>query len=117
MYTINAATQRLIEAGILADPSYVPREKELNRFGVMVWDHKTGGSCQIMTGDSFSNANNIWRNLDIVQVFVSVGLEVNLRPSGEMVDTTDLKSVVRKDVPVRVRLWAPFIFQYYKLPR
>jgi hypothetical protein len=56
MYTINAATQRLIEAGILADPSYVPREKELNRFGVMVWDHKTGGSCQIMTGDSFSNA-------------------------------------------------------------
>ena len=34
-----------------------------------------------------------------------------------MVYTTDLKSVVRKDVPVRVRPWAPFIFQYYKLLR
>jgi len=56
MYTITPETKRLIEMGILADPNQVPREKELNRFGVMVWDHKTGGSCQIMTGESFTNA-------------------------------------------------------------
>jgi len=56
MYTIDARTQKLIEMGILADPNYVPREKELNRFGVMVWDHKTGGNCQVLTGESFNNA-------------------------------------------------------------
>jgi hypothetical protein len=56
MYTVNEKTQRLIELGILADPNFAPRETELNRFGVMVWDHKTGGSCQVMSGDSFNNA-------------------------------------------------------------
>ena len=56
MYTVSEKTQKLIELGILADFSYIPREKELNRFGIMVWDHKTGGSCQVMSGDSFNNA-------------------------------------------------------------
>ena len=46
---------KLIEMGILPDPNYVPREKNLNRYGVMVWDHKTGGTIQVMNGDSFYN--------------------------------------------------------------
>ena len=48
--------QKLIEMGILPDPNYVPREKVANRFGVMVWDHKTAGTCQVMTGNSFKQA-------------------------------------------------------------
>ena len=32
-----------------------PRETEKNRFGAMIYGHKTAGSCQIMTGESFSN--------------------------------------------------------------
>jgi hypothetical protein len=32
-----------------------PRETEKNRFGAMVYDHKTAGRCQVMTGDTFSN--------------------------------------------------------------
>jgi hypothetical protein len=48
--------QKLIEMGILPDPNYVPREKVANRFGVVVWDHKTGGTCQILNGDSFNQA-------------------------------------------------------------
>ncbi|SVC67041.1 uncharacterized protein METZ01_LOCUS319895, partial [marine metagenome] len=31
----------------------------------------------------------------------------------ELVDATDLKSVVRKDVPVRVRPWAPRNIGFY----
>ena len=49
-------TKKLIEMGILPDPNYVPREKELNRYGVMIWDHKTGGTIQVMSGSSFRNA-------------------------------------------------------------
>lgn len=47
---------KLIEMGILPDPNFVPRETKRNRFGVMVWDHKTGGTCQVLNGDSFNNA-------------------------------------------------------------
>ena len=50
--------QKLIEMGILPDPNYVPREKVANRFGVMVWDHKTCPTCQIMSRDSFNNAKS-----------------------------------------------------------
>jgi len=32
-----------------------PREIHKNRFGAMVYDHKTAGACQIMTGSQFSN--------------------------------------------------------------
>jgi hypothetical protein len=53
---VKDATTRLIELGILPDPNYVPRETEINRFGVMVWDHKTGGNCQVLTNNSFQNA-------------------------------------------------------------
>jgi hypothetical protein len=48
--------KKLIALGILPDPNYVPREKTANRFGVMVWDHKTAGTCQVMSGDSFNKA-------------------------------------------------------------
>lgn len=54
--TMTDTVQKLIAAGILPDPNYVPREASRNRFGVMVWDHKTGGSCQVMSADSFNNA-------------------------------------------------------------
>jgi hypothetical protein len=54
MYTVTPNTKRLQALGIL--PSEPMREKELNRFGVMVWDHKTGGSCQVLSGSSFMNA-------------------------------------------------------------
>jgi len=47
---------KLIEMGILPDPNYVPRETVANRFGVMVWAHKTAGECQVMTGESFGKA-------------------------------------------------------------
>ena len=36
-----------------------------------------------------------------------------LCPNGGMVDTSDLKSDVRKNVPVRVRLWAPISKMLY----
>ena len=53
---MDAKVQRLIAAGILPDPNYSPRITERNRFGVMVWDHKTAGTCQVMSADSFNNA-------------------------------------------------------------
>ncbi len=31
------------------------RETEKNRFGAMVYEHKTAGSCQIMTGAQYGN--------------------------------------------------------------
>ena len=37
----------------LNDPA--PRETEKNRFGAMVYDHKTAGRCQVMTVDEFGN--------------------------------------------------------------
>jgi hypothetical protein len=48
--------QKLIELGIFTDPNTVKKETQRNRFGIMVWDHKTGGSCQVLSGDSFNEA-------------------------------------------------------------
>ena len=56
MYTESEMTQRLIAAGILPDPNFVPRETGINRFGVMIWDHKTGGHCQVLNGESWKTA-------------------------------------------------------------
>jgi hypothetical protein len=53
---MDSRVQKLIEMGILPDPNYVPREKTANRFGVVVWDHKTGGTCQVLNKESFNNA-------------------------------------------------------------
>lgn len=54
--SVQDKVQRLIEMGILPDPNFTPRETEVNRFGFVVWDHKTGGSCQVMSRNSFDNA-------------------------------------------------------------
>lgn len=54
LYTETEQTKKLIALGILA--AEAPREKELNRFGVMIWDHKTGGTCQVLNGASWKNA-------------------------------------------------------------
>lgn len=56
MYTKSEITQRLIAAGILPDPNFVPRETKVNRFGVMIWDHKTAGHCQVLNGESWKTA-------------------------------------------------------------
>jgi len=48
--------QSLIRSGILPDPNFVPRETKVNRFGIMIWDHKTAGHCQVLNGESYSNA-------------------------------------------------------------
>jgi len=56
MYTESEMTHRLQSAGILTDPNFVPRETSVNRFGVMIWDHKTGGHCQVLNGESWKTA-------------------------------------------------------------
>jgi len=56
MYTDSNITRRLIDAGILPDPNFVPRETRVNRFGVMIWDHKTAGHCQVLNGESWKTA-------------------------------------------------------------
>ena len=53
---MNNKVQKLIENGILPDLNYTPREAKCNRFGVMIWDHKTAGTCQVLSGDSFRQA-------------------------------------------------------------
>ena len=54
---MNSKIQRLIELGIFTDPNTIRKETQRNRFGVMVWDHKTAGTCQVMNGDSFKQAS------------------------------------------------------------
>jgi hypothetical protein len=56
MYTDSNITRRLIDAGILPDPNFIPRETKVNRFGVMIWDHKTAGHCQVLNGESWKTA-------------------------------------------------------------
>ena len=40
------------------------REMNRNRFGVMVYDHKTAGSCQVLNSNQFGNVSkyNVGRN-------------------------------------------------------
>ena len=57
-YTDSEQTRRLQELGIL--PKAPPREKDLNRFGVMIWDHKTGGHCQVLNGASWKNTSKYY---------------------------------------------------------
>jgi hypothetical protein len=60
MYTITPETQKLIDLGLLADPNFQPREKEFNRFGRMIYGHKTGGEVQIMTKDIFNETKKYY---------------------------------------------------------
>ena len=57
-YTDSEQTRRLQELGIL--PKEPPREKDLNRFGVMIWDHKTGGHCQVLNGASWKHTSKYY---------------------------------------------------------
>lgn len=45
--------KRLISMGILPNPEFQPRETDKNRFGRMVFAHKTGGEVEIFTAESY----------------------------------------------------------------
>jgi hypothetical protein len=52
----------LIKMGILPDPNYVPkvRETERNRFGRMIYGHKTAGQIEVMTKDLFNSTKQYY---------------------------------------------------------
>ena len=54
---IDSKIQKLIEMGIFTDPNSIraPRETERNRFGRMIYGHKTGAEIQILSPEQFAN--------------------------------------------------------------
>jgi len=52
----------LIKLGILPDPNFIPkvRETERNRFGRMIFSHKTAGQIEIMTKDLFNDTKKYY---------------------------------------------------------
>jgi hypothetical protein len=52
--------RKLIELGILPDPNYTPRETERNRFGRMIYGHKTAGTIEILPKDTFENTKKYY---------------------------------------------------------
>jgi hypothetical protein len=52
--------RKLIELGILPDPNYTPRETERNRFGRMIYGHKTAGMIEILPKDTFENTKKYY---------------------------------------------------------
>lgn len=54
--------QRLIEMGIFTDPNAVraPNETQRNRFGRMIYGHKTAGQIEIMTKDTFEDTKRYY---------------------------------------------------------
>jgi hypothetical protein len=52
----------LIKLGILPDPNFIPkvRETERNRFGRMIYGHKTAGQIEIMTKDLFNDTKKYY---------------------------------------------------------
>lgn len=54
--------QNLINLGIFTDPNSIraPREKERNRFGRMIYGHKTAGQIEIMTKDVFNDTKKYY---------------------------------------------------------
>ena len=54
--------QMLIKMGIFTDPSSIrsPRETERNRFGRMIYGHKTAGQIEIMTKDTFEDTKRYY---------------------------------------------------------
>jgi hypothetical protein len=52
--------QKLIEMGILPDPNYVPRETGRNRFGRMIYGHKTAGTIEILTKETFDDTKRYY---------------------------------------------------------
>jgi hypothetical protein len=53
-----------IRLGILPNPNQPRRELQRNRFGVMIFDHKTAGTCQVLNGSQFEQNRkyNVGRN-------------------------------------------------------
>jgi hypothetical protein len=52
----------LIKMGLLPEPNFVPkvREIERNRFGRMCYEHKTSGQIEIFTKESFENTKQYY---------------------------------------------------------
>jgi hypothetical protein len=59
---IDNKIQKLIELGIFTDPSSVrdPGEKQRNRFGRMIYGHKTAGQIEILTKDTFEDTKRYY---------------------------------------------------------
>ena len=59
---IDSKIQRLIDMGIFTDPNSIraPRETERNRFGRMIYGHKTAGQIEIMTKDTFEDTKRYY---------------------------------------------------------
>lgn len=59
---IDIKIQKLIEMGILTDPNsiLIPKENQRNRFGRMIYGHKTGGQIEIMTKDTFEDTKKYY---------------------------------------------------------
>jgi hypothetical protein len=59
---IDPKIQRLIDMGIFTDPNAIkqPRETERNRFGRMIYGHKTAGQIEILTKDTFEETKRYY---------------------------------------------------------
>ena len=59
---IDPKIQKLIDMGIFTDPSAIksPGENQRNRFGRMIYGHKTAGQIQIMTKDTFEDTKRYY---------------------------------------------------------
>jgi hypothetical protein len=59
---IDSKIQRLIELGIFTDPTNVKSHKETqrNRFGRMIYGHKTGGQIEILSKESFDSTKKYY---------------------------------------------------------
>jgi hypothetical protein len=54
--------QKLIEMGIFTDPNSIRPKKEMerNRFGRMIYGHKTAGQIEILTKDTFEDTKRYY---------------------------------------------------------
>jgi len=59
---MDSKVEKLIKAGILPDPNFKPirREVSRNRFGRMIYGHKTAGEIEVLTKDAFDNTQKYY---------------------------------------------------------
>lgn len=59
---IDINIQKLIDMGIFTDPNSIKplKENSRNRFGRMIYGHKTGGEIEIMTKDTFEDTKRYY---------------------------------------------------------
>jgi hypothetical protein len=59
---VDEKIQRLINLGIFTDPNSIKptRETQRNRFGRMIYGHKTAGQIEIMTKDTFEETKRYY---------------------------------------------------------